>query len=271
MNYKGHIWWFVNADLPFVGEDGRVYINQDTGEIAVGDGVTTFASLPKVTGGVSAHSGLSGLAADDHPQYATDTDLTTHAGAADPHTGYRLESADHDHSATGAQAGTLTAAALPDRTRSLYLPSKALDSSTGFSAQLGTQPDEVHSWRLDDAADGSLFATFLVPQDWVSGALTLRAHLSMVSTSATPSVRMSAGYLELTGASPTGARTIVGPSTVVLTSTANMQTTDFTLGTPGAAGRLWGIYLRRFGANAADTYAQNMRVLGIEIRYTADS
>ncbi len=30
-----------------------------------------------------------------------------HVAAADPHTGYRLESADHTHQSTGAQAGTL--------------------------------------------------------------------------------------------------------------------------------------------------------------------
>jgi len=34
-------------------------------------------------------------------------DMTTHEGAADPHTGYRLESADHSHQSAGAQAGKL--------------------------------------------------------------------------------------------------------------------------------------------------------------------
>lgn len=38
---------------------------------------------------------------------ATSSDLSTHAGAADPHTGYRLESADHSHASTGLQAGTV--------------------------------------------------------------------------------------------------------------------------------------------------------------------
>jgi hypothetical protein len=33
--------------------------------------------------------------------------MTTHVAAADPHTGYRLESADHSHQSTGAQAGKL--------------------------------------------------------------------------------------------------------------------------------------------------------------------
>ena len=39
--------------------------------------------------------------------------LATHAGAADPHTGYRLESADHSHASTGLQGGLLVAANIP--------------------------------------------------------------------------------------------------------------------------------------------------------------
>src|SRR3990167_4250893 len=39
--------------------------------------------------------------------------VTAHAAAADPHTGYRLESADHTHASSGAQAGTI---ALSDTT-----------------------------------------------------------------------------------------------------------------------------------------------------------
>jgi len=50
-------------------------------------------------------------AAQLDPALATDAEVTTavsdHAGAADPHTGYRLESADHSHQSTGAQAGKI--------------------------------------------------------------------------------------------------------------------------------------------------------------------
>lgn len=51
---------------------------------------------------------------DLHPEYATDTDLSTHAAAADPHTGYRLESADHSHATTGLQGGTVSHDILTD-------------------------------------------------------------------------------------------------------------------------------------------------------------
>ena len=42
-------------------------------------------------GGVTDHGALTGLADDDHTQYATNAELTTHEGAADPHTGYVKE------------------------------------------------------------------------------------------------------------------------------------------------------------------------------------
>lgn len=42
--------------------------------------------------------------------------VSTHEAAADPHTGYRLESADHSHLTTGAQAGQITHPSLSDYT-----------------------------------------------------------------------------------------------------------------------------------------------------------
>lgn len=74
---------------------------------------------------ITDHGGMQGLTDDDHTQYVLHTEVddtavngaTTdpissnwafdHEAAADPHTGYRLESADHSHQSTGAQAGTL--------------------------------------------------------------------------------------------------------------------------------------------------------------------
>jgi len=71
------------------------------------------------------HGGMSGLSDNDHPQYLLVVDIDDtpvngeiaqpissnwafdHVAAADPHTVYRLESADHNHESTGAQAGQL--------------------------------------------------------------------------------------------------------------------------------------------------------------------
>src|SRR3990167_7496963 len=74
-----------------------------------------------------AHSLHYGLLSDDHTQYLLadgsrnltgnlsvsagvtidGVDISDHVVAADPHTGYRLESADHTHQSTGLQAGQL--------------------------------------------------------------------------------------------------------------------------------------------------------------------
>jgi hypothetical protein len=94
----------------------------------------THASTGLQAGQLDHGTALTGLGDDDHPQYATNTEfddhsarheaagadvisiaglagtpteLTNHAAAGDPHTGYRLESADHTHASTGLQAGTL--------------------------------------------------------------------------------------------------------------------------------------------------------------------
>ena len=93
-----------------------------------------------------AHSLHSGLLSDDHTQYLLadgsrnltgnlsvsagvtidGVDISDHVVAADPHTGYRLESADHTHQSTGLQAGQLdhgaaaTAASLLDDDHTQY-------------------------------------------------------------------------------------------------------------------------------------------------------
>ena len=83
--------WTANNPTLAVGELGY---ETDTQKLKLGDGATAWTTLPYLTGGgVTDHGALTGLADDDHPQYATDTDLSTHAGAADPHVGYELESA----------------------------------------------------------------------------------------------------------------------------------------------------------------------------------
>ncbi len=72
--------------------------------------------------GTVAHSATTGKTANDHhnqshgntdhtstfvTQTEIDTSVSTHAGLADPHTGYRLDSADHSHQSTGLQGGQL--------------------------------------------------------------------------------------------------------------------------------------------------------------------
>jgi len=45
-------------------------------------GAAVWAEWPTGTAGVTDHGALTGLADDDHPQYATDADLTAHAATS---------------------------------------------------------------------------------------------------------------------------------------------------------------------------------------------
>lgn len=64
----------------------------------------------------ATHHIVSLVDADIPATIARDTEVTTavsdHSAAADPHTGYRLESADHSHATTGLQGGTVSHAVL---------------------------------------------------------------------------------------------------------------------------------------------------------------
>ncbi|KKM93248.1 hypothetical protein LCGC14_1210210 [marine sediment metagenome] len=71
-------------------------------EILVGTGSGTFQKESGAT--LRTSIGTYSTAQTDT---AIDNDIATHAGLSDPHTGYRLESADHTHQTTGAQAGKL--------------------------------------------------------------------------------------------------------------------------------------------------------------------
>ena len=70
------------------------------------------------------------------------SDAETHSAAADPHTGYRLESADHTHASAGAQAGQLdhgtALTGLTDDDHTQYRLESADHTHQSTGAQAGT-------------------------------------------------------------------------------------------------------------------------------------
>ena len=103
---------------------------QDAGKIPAleDDGRLSMTMMPKdvaTTLNPADHGYLLGLTDNDHPQYLLVADIDDtpvdsetaqpissnwafdHVAAADPHTGYRLESADHSHQTTGLQGGKI--------------------------------------------------------------------------------------------------------------------------------------------------------------------
>jgi hypothetical protein len=107
---------FANRPDATTVEAGTLFWATDTNVLYRSDGATWSA----LAAGVTDHGALTGLGDDDHPQYLTEAeadalyealgDIAAHAAAGDPHTGYRLESADHSHLSTGAQGGTVPGA-----------------------------------------------------------------------------------------------------------------------------------------------------------------
>ncbi len=80
------------AWFPTIGKEGVLYFAQDVEETYRWDvNSGTYVLFAGATGGVTDHGLLIGLADDDHPQYALDTDLTAHVAAADPHPQYALD------------------------------------------------------------------------------------------------------------------------------------------------------------------------------------
>lgn len=75
----------------------HVLVDQEQGDILYASSATQLSGLPHATAGNLLQSGGD----------AANPSWVDHTGAADPHTGYRLESADHTHQTTGAQAGKI--------------------------------------------------------------------------------------------------------------------------------------------------------------------
>lgn len=89
-------WHATGSDAPSVTDDvdagfrpGTLWVNDDGDAWIAFDVSAGAADWIAIStgggGGVTDHGALTGLGDDDHPQYATDTDLTTHA--ATPHGG----------------------------------------------------------------------------------------------------------------------------------------------------------------------------------------
>jgi len=102
-----------------------------TSEIVVGTtpggelGGTWASPTVDATHSGSSHTGAAAAA------------VTTHEAASDPHTGYRLESADHSHASTGLQAGTVAHSALTGLTtgddHTQYQKESEKDAANGYA------------------------------------------------------------------------------------------------------------------------------------------
>jgi hypothetical protein len=76
----------------------------------------------------------------DHAHGVPADPVTAHAAAGDPHTGYRLESADHTHASTGLQAGTIAHSVLTGLTNDEHTQ-YVLEATAGITGTLAVSGD----------------------------------------------------------------------------------------------------------------------------------
>ena len=108
------VFWICDTvlELPVTNlVEGDLLITRDTDGLYLATSTTTTALIGGL--GLGPHPDL---ATHDALGLATDAELSTHAGAADPHTGYLTETAHGGTSPTGHHAQQHSATSAPDHT-----------------------------------------------------------------------------------------------------------------------------------------------------------
>ena len=110
----------------------------------------------------------------DHKHAMPADPVTTHAAAGDPHTGYRLESADHTHGSTGVQAGQLDHGSAMTGLGDDDHPQYVLEATAGISGTLALTADisPTDTGAINDWAPTGIGTTSIIR--WNGGsAMTL--------------------------------------------------------------------------------------------------
>ena len=166
---------------------------------------------------------------------------------------------------------------MAQRTRTFTIAARPYMTADGATAStLGTLPDQVPTYRLDDGATQGAYCTFGIPFDAVSGQpLSAEVIWAPVSTDASAhSVRWSIDAFQM----PDGANVGTAGTTTTWTGDAAARTATFKVTetiqqilasvNPGGSIRF---NIRRVGADGADTYVGNLHLLDVRFSYTATS
>lgn len=163
-------------------------------------------------------------------------------------------------------------AASTSRTRSVWMPANIFQSAEGSpTLSAGSNADTPSAWLLDDAAVvESVAGQVIIPEDWSSGAVTVKLYFAMVSATS-GNVQVDSRILSVAsnadalGAGTSSSDTIAVPGTAGLLKIATRGSTF----TPGGAGEMVRVSVRRLGSNGSDTATGDMRFFGVKLEYTA--
>lgn len=153
-----------------------------------------------------------------------------------------------------------------------FLKAEDATLNSGTFVNVGTTPNLSRVVNLADAATQGAFWSFMVPYDWVSGAISAEIYWS---PAATDGVAHTVRWTMTCKSVAAGASVIAGGTATTFTGASAARTVDLlvrdtitsTAITPAAAGDLFIFGLQRIGADAADTYVGAVRVHGIRITY----
>lgn len=158
------------------------------------------------------------------------------------------------------------------RTRSVWLPANTFQSAEGTpTLSAGSNADTPSAWLLDDsAAVESVTGQVIIPEDYLSGNLTVKIYFAMVSATSGNVVVDTrllsiASNADAIAAGTSQVDTIAVPGTAGLLKIATRAATFAT----GGAGEMLRISVRRTGSSGSDTAAGDMRFFGIKVEYTA--
>jgi hypothetical protein len=170
--------------------------------------------------------------------------------------------------------GDASWAALPSAgltTRSIWLPPSSFANRSGTTLSIvGNQRTTL--WSFSGSAANQILHNLRVPDDYASGAMTVKYYWSNAGTSGNPVVwniifkELAAGDSINDTAGETSVNETFVPST---TQYALMISTLTQTITPSGPGKFIRLMVQRIATNAADTNTAAMHLEGVEITYTS--
>ena len=134
--------------------------------------ITTAIAGASAFGDAAAEGTATTTARSDHKHSREADPVTAHAAAGDPHTGYRLESADHTHQSTGAQAGLLDLALVD--TTAWTTPSFSAGNFTATTGTWTVEAADVVTYAYRIIGKTMIVAFFIQTSTTASGCTNLK-------------------------------------------------------------------------------------------------
>ena len=161
-----------------------------------------------------------------------------------------------------------------NRTRSLYFGASVISSGRAAPAQANIADNSAYPTNAFTLLNGAAYGVsgeFIIPSDWASGTISMLVHFTHIVVGGSGNVVWNLGYI-LTGDGEdvTAAKTAPGGVAVAAPAEGLRKITAMGGSLTVAAGKVVEWTLERRAADAADTFEDTIRLLGVEFRYTAD-